>query len=73
MKNFLLAAISRIVQGIGIGICGLSLIYAGWYLFFSDNVYKYYLAVASLAGLVIGYYIFKFAVRKIYDESPGDW
>ncbi|WP_256852469.1 hypothetical protein [Pantoea sp. Fr+CA_20] len=73
MKNFLLAAISRIVQGIGIGICGLSLIYAGWYLFFSHNVYKYYLTVASLAGLVIGYYIFKFAVRKIYDESPGDW
>ncbi|AXF75982.1 hypothetical protein SY86_03905 [Erwinia tracheiphila] len=73
MKIFFLAVLSRLVQGIGIGICGLSFIYAGWFVFFSYSPYKYYLAVLMLPGLVLGYYIFKFAVRKIYDESPDDW
>ncbi|MBP2196778.1 hypothetical protein HA50_04975 [Pantoea cypripedii] len=73
MKRILLAAISRIVQGIGIGVCGLALILMGWFIFFSYSEYRYYLAVISLIGLLPGYYIFKFAVRKIYDESPGDW
>ncbi|AUX71276.1 hypothetical protein CPI84_01325 [Erwinia pyrifoliae] len=73
MKRVLLAGLSRIIQGVGIGVCGLSLIYMGWFLFFSCSEDKYYLAAVSIIGLVPGYYIFKFAVRKIYDESPSDW
>lgn len=73
MNKLLLAALSRIIQGIGIGVCGLSLIYIVWFVFFSYSQYRYYLAVFTLSGLVLGYYIFKFAVRKIYDESPDDW
>lgn len=73
MKKLFLAALSRIIQGIGIGVCGLSLICMGWFLFFSYSEYKYYLAAFTLPGLILGYYIFKFAVRKIYDESPSDW
>jgi|GEM_PF-1850236 len=73
MNKLLLAALSRIIQGIGIGVCGLSLIYIVWFVFFSYSKYRYYLAVFTLSGLVLGYYIFKFAVRKIYDESPDDW
>ncbi|MBP2171356.1 hypothetical protein J2125_004548 [Erwinia toletana] len=73
MKKFLLAAISRIVQGIGIGVCGLSLAYAAWFIFLSESSYRYYLAALTLLGLILGYYIFKFAVRIIYDEAPEDW
>ncbi|ARJ41604.1 hypothetical protein B1H58_05965 [Pantoea alhagi] len=71
MKKLLLVISSRLVQGIG--ICGLALLYAGWFLFFSYSEYRYLFSVFSLLGLVMGYYIFKFAVRKIYDESPEDW
>lgn len=73
MKTFLLAVLSRLIQGIGIGICGLSLIYMGWFVFFSYSPYRYYLAGFMVLGLILGYYVFKFAVRKIYDESPDDW
>ncbi|MGL6019185.1 MAG: hypothetical protein ACRC0C_11065 [Gibbsiella quercinecans] len=73
MNKILLAAISRIIQGIGIGICGLSVMSTAWFVFFSYSEYRYFLAVISLLGLIPGYYIFKFAVRKIYDESPSDW
>ncbi|WP_067703053.1 hypothetical protein [Erwinia sp. ErVv1] len=73
MKKLLLASLSRIIQGIGMGVCGLSLVCMGWFVFFSFSEYRYYLAALTVLGLVSGYYIFKFAVRKIYDESPSDW
>ncbi|GLR07803.1 hypothetical protein COO59_10330 [Mixta theicola] len=73
MKKLLLVILSRLVQGVGIGICGLTLLCAGWFLFFSYSDYRYFLSAFSLLGLVVGYHIFKFAVLKIYDESPGDW
>lgn len=73
MKKYFLVVLSRLIQGLGIGVCGLSLIFMCWFVFFSDSEYRVSLAVMSLIGLVPGYYIFKFAVRKIYDESPDDW
>ncbi|EMB4114616.1 hypothetical protein OI978_26115 [Serratia nevei] len=70
MKNFMLAALSRIIQGIGCGVIALSLLAIAWFVFYSDDNFKYLWVATSIAGVFLGYVIFRFAVKKVYDESP---
>ncbi|AVU34575.1 hypothetical protein AI2618V1_1461 [Serratia marcescens] len=70
MKNFMLAALSRIIQGIGCGVIALSLLAIAWFVFYSDDHFKYLWVATSIAGVFLGYVIFRFAVKKVYDESP---
>ncbi|MBH3083359.1 hypothetical protein [Serratia bockelmannii] len=70
MKNFMLAALSRIIQGIGCGVVALSLLAIVWFMFYSDDSFKYLWVATSIAGIFLGYFIFRFAVKKVYDESP---
>ncbi|BEM61828.1 hypothetical protein SME23J_08550 [Serratia marcescens] len=70
MKNFMLAALSRIIQGIGCGVIALSLLAIAWFVFYSDDNFKYLWVAISIAGVFLGYVIFRFAVKKVYDESP---
>lgn len=70
MKNFMLAALSRIIQGIGCGFVALSLLAIAWFIFYSDDHLKYLRVASSIAGVFLGYFIFRFAVKKIHDGSP---
>ncbi|WP_061798401.1 hypothetical protein [Serratia ficaria] len=70
MKNFMLAALSRIIQGIGCGVVALSLLAIAWFIFYSDTELKYLWALIASLGLIFGYFIFKIAVKKIYDDAP---
>ncbi|HAT3694406.1 MULTISPECIES: hypothetical protein [Serratia] len=70
MKNFMLAALSRIIQGIGCGVVALSLLAIAWFVFYSDDHLKYLWVAISIAGVFLGYVIFRFTVKKVYDESP---
>ncbi|QHI77384.1 hypothetical protein [Serratia sp. NGAS9] len=70
MKNFMLAALSRIIQGIGCGVVALSLLAIVWFMFYSDDSFKYLWVATSIAGIFLGYFIFRFAVKKVYDKSP---
>ncbi|AUY14178.1 hypothetical protein C3414_14040 [Serratia sp. SSNIH2] len=70
MKNFMLVALSRIIQGIGCGVIALSLLAIAWFVFYSDDHLKYLWVAISIAGVFLGYVIFRFAVKKVYDESP---
>ncbi|HEJ8030776.1 MULTISPECIES: hypothetical protein [Serratia] len=70
MKNFMLAALSRIIQGIGCGVVALSLLAIAWFMFYSDDHLKYLWVAISIVGVLLGYVIFRFAVKKVYDESP---
>ena len=69
MKNFMLAALSRIIQGIGCGVVALSLFAIAWFMFYSDDHLKYLWVAISIAGVFLGHVIFRFAVKKVYDES----
>ncbi|BEM52175.1 TPA: hypothetical protein ACKQDS_002958 [Serratia marcescens] len=70
MKNFMLAALSRIIQGIGCGVVALSLLAIVWFMFYSDDSFKYLWVATSIAGIFLGYFIFRFAVKKIHDGIP---
>ncbi|MBH2534623.1 hypothetical protein I5Q27_04010 [Serratia marcescens] len=70
MKNFMLAALSRIIQGIGCGVVALSLLAIVWFMFYSNDSFKYLWVATSIAGIFLGYFIFRFAVKKIHDGSP---
>ncbi len=70
MKNFMLAALSRIIQGIECGVVALSLLAIVWFMFYSDDSFKYQWVATSIAGIFLGYFIFRFAVKKIHDGSP---
>lgn len=70
MKNFMLAALSRIIQGIGCGVVALSLLAIAWFIFYSDDSFKYLWVATSIAGIFLGYFIFRFAVKKIHDGIP---
>ncbi|MCC4105372.1 hypothetical protein [Serratia ureilytica] len=69
MKDFMLAALSRIIQGIGCGVVAFSLLAIAWFIFYSDDNLKYLWVAISIAGVFLGYVIFRFAVKKVYDES----
>ncbi|UMK54182.1 hypothetical protein [Serratia ureilytica] len=69
MKNFMLAALSRIIQGIGCGVVALSLLAIAWFMFYSDDHLKYLWVAISIMGVFLGHVIFRFAVKKVYDES----
>lgn len=66
----MLAALSRIIQGIGCGVVALSLLAIAWFMFYSDDNLKYLWVAISALGVFLGYVIFRFAVKKVYDESP---
>lgn len=70
MKNFMLATLSRIIQGIGCGVVALSLLAIAWFIFYSDDSFKYLWVAISALGVFLGYVIFRFAVKKVYDDSP---
>lgn len=70
MKNLILIILSRLVQGLGIGLGTLSILWAGWFLIYSENIYRYLWAASMLIVLAIGILIFKFAKDKIHDDTP---
>lgn len=70
MKNFMLAALSRIIQGIGCGVVALSLLAIVWFMFYSDDSFKYLWVATSIAGIFLGYFIFRFAVKKNTRRKP---
>ncbi|CAI0765230.1 Uncharacterised protein [Serratia entomophila] len=71
MKNFMLAVLSRLIQGIGCGVVVLSLLAIAWFVFYSDDKLKYLWLAVSFLGVFLGYFIFKFAIKKVYDDGPG--
>ncbi|OAH31449.1 hypothetical protein AYJ10_21695 [Serratia marcescens] len=70
MNKPVLIILSRIIQGIGCGVVAPSLLAIAWFVFYSDDHLKSLWVATSIAGVFLGYVIFRFAVKKVYDESP---
>lgn len=68
IKKIILIVISRFISAIGMTMGSLGTASSIWYFFFSHNENRIFFGVLSLAGVCIGYFIYKIALRYIYDE-----
>ncbi|GLR09638.1 hypothetical protein [Mixta theicola] len=69
IKKTSLIIASRILQGLGMGVSVSSAALAIGLLYFMNESIKYIWAGCCILGMVGGYYIYKFAVLKIYDDA----
>lgn len=68
IKEFILIMISTIVSGVGMTLGLASVIFFIWSIFGSDNPYRFFLALICVLAFFIGYGLYKFAIKYIYDE-----
>ena len=68
IKDFILIIVSRIVASIGMTLGTISMVYSFYCFFFSDNPYRFILGGAVIVAFLIGYGLYKFALKYIYDE-----
>lgn len=68
IKDFILLIVSRIVASIGMTLGTISMIYSFYCFFFSANPYRFILGGASIVAFLIGYGLYKIALKYIYDE-----
>ena len=69
IRKLFLIIISRIIQGFGMGTSVFSAGLAIALLYFMDESIKYLWAACCLFGIAGWYYIYNFAVKKIYDDD----
>ena len=63
-----LVIIPRVVCATGMTMGALGTVSLMWFVFFSANDMRFYWAVMSVAGICIGYFVYRFSLRYIYDE-----
>lgn len=68
IKNFILIIVSRIVASIGMTLGTISMVYSFYCFFFSVEPYRFILGGAGIVAFFIGYGLYKFALKYIYDE-----
>lgn len=68
IKDFLLIIVSRILASIGMTIGTISMVYSFYCFFFSSNPCRFILGDAGVVAFFIGYGIYKFSLKYIYDE-----
>lgn len=68
IKDFMLTIVSRIVASIGMTIGTISVVYSFYCFLFSVNPYRFFLGGAGIVAFFIGYGVYKFAIKYIYDE-----
>jgi hypothetical protein len=69
LKNFFLSIVSRLVCAIGMTLELISTIFSLWCFFGSNHPNRFLWGLLGIVGLFIGYYIYKFAITYIYDET----
>lgn len=73
IKRTALWITSRLVQGAGMGITLCCVIGAVASVFMAEGGYRYLYAGGCVVGAIAGYYLYKIAILKIYDDRPDDW
>lgn len=68
IKEFILIMISTIVSGVGMSLGLASVIFFIWSIFGSDNPYRFFLALICVLAFFIGYGLYKFSIKYVYDE-----
>jgi len=68
IKDFIRIILSRIVASVGMTLGTISMLYSLYCFFFSANPYRFILGGGSIVAIFIGYGLYKFALKHIYDE-----
>lgn len=68
LKRIILIIISRFICAVGMTMGSLGAVISIWYFFFSHNEERFLFGGLYLIGVCIGYFIYKIALRYIYDE-----
>ncbi|CAB1209020.1 hypothetical protein FB6_0602 [Serratia marcescens] len=64
--NLLNKILSKVLVGTSYAIGSMTLVIIGYFLFLSESGYKYAFALLTCLGFVLGYFVYKLAMR-FYD------
>ena len=59
---------SRILRGLGMGIASAGLLFCIYFFSFSKDESRFIWGGASVALIIVGYFIYRIAILKIFDE-----
>ncbi|OEI77036.1 hypothetical protein BFG58_00420 [Enterobacter sp. ku-bf2] len=59
---------SRILRGLGMGMASAGLLFCIYFFSFSKGESRFIWGVASGALIVLGYFIYRIAILKVFDE-----
>lgn len=59
---------SRILRGLGMGIASAGLLFCVYFFSFSVDEFRFIWGGASCILIVLGYFIYRIAILKIFDE-----
>lgn len=68
LKKLFIIALSRLLQGAGLGMFIDGLLFGLLFAFFSDLAFKMWLVLFCLLIVVLGLCLYGFAIRRIYDD-----
>lgn len=68
LKKFIVAFLSRFLQGLGMMMFMTGLLFFVWFCFFSNAESRILLTVLSILELSLGYLMYWFAIRRLHDD-----
>ncbi|EME8860402.1 hypothetical protein WAA39_002971 [Enterobacter mori] len=68
IKVIFLVILSRLIRGAGMGLGVSGITFSIWFFFLSSGDSRYIWGAFSIAEFFVGYHIYRFAYRYIYDE-----
>lgn len=68
VKVFFLIVFSRLIRGVGMGLGVSGIAFTIWFFFLSSSDLKYLWGLVSISEFFVGYFIYRFAYKYIYDE-----
>jgi len=68
IKVILLAILSRLIRGAGMGLGVSGIAFTIWFFFLSSSESRYIWGMFSIAEFFAGYLIYRFAYAYVYDE-----
>ncbi|EOV3155003.1 MULTISPECIES: hypothetical protein [Enterobacter cloacae complex] len=68
IKVILLAILSRLIRGAGMGLGVSGIAFTIWFFFLSSSESRYIWGMFSIAEFFAGYLIYRFAYTYVYDE-----
>lgn len=71
IRQILLSLISRFFQGLGLGLSISGFSFAIWFFFFSKDQWRIGWGMLSLLELVVGYVLYSFALKRIFDDTKN--
>lgn len=70
-RKVMLSFISRLIQGLGAGLFISGSGFSIWFFFFSMSQWRIEWGILSLLEMVVGYMLYSFAIKRIFDDTTN--